>query len=204
MTARTRIKICGIKSAEMAHAAVEAGADAIGFVIDVPESPRSITLDQAVAIAATVPPLIMAVAVVKDPERDLAERWPHPWIQLHGNEDEDLAGHFARTKHVIKGFAFDPAAVMRWNDCRHIDALFIDGPRGGRGEPFDHAALVEMMPQISKPVAIAGGLNADNVAEAIRAVRPFAVDVSSSVESAPGVKDPELIRRFCEAVAAAI
>ena len=108
----------------------------------------------------------------------------------------------ARTKHVIKGFHFDPDELMRWNDCPHIDILLVDGSAGGLGEGFDHEALAALMPKITKPVIVAGGLRSDNVAQAIRAVRPFAVDVSSGVESAPGVKDPELVRQFCAAVAA--
>ena len=76
----------------------------------------------------------------------------------------------------------------------------IDGSTGGQGDLLDHQALAEMMPQIEKPVILAGGLTADNVAQAIRTVRPFAVDVSSGVESSPGVKDAGLIRQFCQAV----
>ncbi len=196
----TRIKICGIRSLEMARVAVEAGADAIGLVIDVPRSPRTMSLKQAQEIAGALPKIVMSVAVVQDPDPGLADAWRWSQVQLHGNEDEALIGQLARTKHIIKGFPFDPEQVRRWNDCPGVDVLLVDGSAGGGGEGFAHEALAEMMPQITKPVVLAGGLTADNVGEAIRTVRPYGVDVSSGVESAPGVKDPELIRGFCEAV----
>jgi phosphoribosylanthranilate isomerase len=199
----TRVKICGITSPELARAAVEAGADAIGMVIDVPHSPRSIGFDAAWEIHVAVPAPVMSIAVVQDPDPSLADRWSGTWFQLHGDEDEALVGRFARAKHVIKGFRFDPDQVKRWNDCRHVEILLIDGSSGGRGEAFRHEELAALMPQIYKPVVLAGGLTPQNVAPAIRAVRPFAVDVSSGVESSPGVKDPQLIKEFCAAVAEA-
>ncbi len=196
----TRIKICGISAAEMAEIAIEAGAEAIGLVVDVPESPRCLTIDQAEAIAKSLPPRVLSIAVLQNPPKALAGQWTRLWVQLHGNEDEALLAEFAKTKHVIKGFRFDPEQVLRWNNCKHVEILLIDGPVGGQGEAFIHKDLANMMPQISKPVILAGGLTPDNVAEAIHTVHPFAVDVSSGVESSPGVKDASLIRRFCRAV----
>ena len=198
--AATLIKICGLRSAEMARAAIEAGADAIGFVIEVPGSPRTLTVGQANAIAATLPPRIITIAVVSDSDPAVAEQWHGTWLQLHGNEDERTVARFARTRHVIRGFRFDPEAIRRWNDCTDVNTLLIDGSAGGRGEAFRHEELAALMPRISKPVVLAGGLTPDNVADAIRTVRPWAVDVSSGVETAPGVKDEGLIRRFCAAV----
>ncbi len=196
----TLIKICGIRSPEIAQVAIEAGADAIGLVIDVPGSPRTVTIDEAHAIAASVPPRIMKIAVVCNPDPVLAEQWKGKWFQLHGDEDEQTVAHFARTKHVIKGFRFDPDQIRRWNDCRDANLLLVDGSAGGQGEAFRHEQLTALMPQIAKPVMLAGGLTPENVADAIRTVRPFAVDVSTGVETAPGIKDEELIRRFCRAV----
>ena len=92
------------------------------------------------------------------------------------------------------------AASSSWNDCRDVNILLVDGSAGGHGEAFRHEQLTALMPQITKPVMLAGGLTPDNVADAIRTVRPFAVDVSTGVETAPGIKDEELIRRFCRAV----
>ena len=125
------------------------------------------------------------------------------WFQLHGQEDETTVAEFARTRHIIRGFRFDPVEVKRWNDCPGIEILLVDGATGGTGEAFCHEALAEMMPQIEKPVILAGGLTADNVGQAIRTLRPYAVDVSTGVESVPGVKDKTLIREFCLAVAEA-
>jgi len=196
----TLIKICGIRSAEMATLAVDAGADAIGLVIEVPDSPRTLTLEEAQAIAATLPPRIMKIAVVRDSDPEMADRWRATWFQLHGVEDEQTVARFARTKHVMRGFRFDVDQVRRWDACPDVDILLIDGSTGGTGEAFRHEQLATLMPQITKPVVLAGGLTPDNVAEAIATIRPFAVDVSSGVESAPGVKDGDLIRRFCAAV----
>ncbi len=198
----TLIKICGIRSAEMAAIAVDAGADAIGLVIDVPGSPRSLTLDEAEAIAASLPRRIMKIAVVRDSDPEIADRWRATWFQLHGVEDEQTVARFARTKHVMRGFRFDVDQVLRWDACPDVDILLVDGSTGGTGEAFRHEQLVALMPKITKPVVLAGGLTPDNVADAIATVRPFAVDVSSGVESAPGVKDGDLIRRFCAAVRA--
>jgi len=142
----------------------------------------------------------MVVVVMQDESSQIAEQLPSTWVQLHGDEDEQAVAEFAKTKHVIKGFCFDPEQVKRWNADPHIDVLLIDGSSGGKGDLFDHQQLAEMMPTIEKPIILAGGLNAENVSAAINTVRPFCVDVSSAVESAPGVKDPELIREFCEAV----
>jgi len=196
----TLIKICGIRSAEIARIAIDAGADAIGLVIDVPDSPRSLTIDEAHAIAATLPGRIMQIAVVCNPDPALAEQWKGTWFQLHGDEDEHTVARFARAKHIIRGFRFDPDQVRRWNDCRDVNILLVDGSAGGHGEAFHHEQLTALMPRITKPVMLAGGLTPQNVADAIKTVRPFAVDVSSGVERAPGVKDEELIRRFCAAV----
>ena len=198
--ATTLIKICGLRSAEMARAAIEAGADAIGFVIEVPCSPRTLTVGEANAIAETLPPRIITIAVVRDPDPAVAEQWRGTWLQLHGDEDERTVARFARTRYVIRGFRFDPGAIRRWNDCADVNTLLIDGSAGGGGETFHHEALAALMPGISKPVMLAGGLTPRNVAAAIKTVRPWAVDVSSGVETAPGVKDEALIRRFCAAV----
>ncbi len=196
----TRIKICGIKSVETAQIAMNAGAEVIGLVVEVPHSPRCLTADEAHAIVRGLPAQVMAVCVVQNPDPALAKHLPGTWVQLHGDEEDALVAEFAQTKHVIKGFRFDPDTVRRWSDHRHVDMLLIDGPAGGTGESFDHRQLREMMPSIEKPVILAGGLTAANVAAAIQLVRPFCVDVSSGVESSPGVKDAELIQEFCAAV----
>ena len=119
-------------------------------------------------------------------------------VQMHGDEDEALLGQLERS--VIRGFPFEPAAVRRWERCPHVELLLVDGPRGGSGRRFDHAQLAALQLEISKPVILAGGLTPETVADAIRTVRPWGVDVSSGVESSPGIKDAELVVSFCRRV----
>jgi phosphoribosylanthranilate isomerase len=198
---RTRIKVCGITSVEQALAAAEAGADAIGLMF-APKSPRRIDIETAIEIIEVLPPFVTPVGVFQlrtGNEPELAEWWEE-WCQLHGGEDESLIEHVAEEHRIIRGFHFDAAHVRRWEHCTDIEALLIDGSAGGKGEAFDHTALASMMDEITRPVILAGGLTPQNVGEAIRAVRPYGVDVSSGVESSPGVKEPDLIRHFCDAV----
>lgn len=201
---RTRIKICGIMSVELAMAAVDAGADAIGLVF-AKKSPRCIDIDTAMEIAEALPPFVMPVGLFQleranDPV--LAEWWGE-WVQLHGTEDEAIAKEVAETHRVIRGFRFSKSEVSRWERCEHVNTLLIDGSAGGGGEMFDHAELAALRREITRPIILAGGLTAENVAGAIRAVQPYAVDVSSGVERERGVKDVTLIAQFCAAVRAA-
>lgn len=199
--ARTRIKICGVMDVETAQVAAEAGADAIGLVF-APESTRRIDSETALEITEFLPPGVTAVAVfqLRSKNDPRLEEWWGDWVQLHGEEDEQVIASVAESHRVMRGFPFDAGAVRRWEACDNVDALLIDGSAGGGGEGFDHAKLTELMPTISKPVMLAGGLTPNNVSTAIRAVRPYAVDVSSGVECEKGVKDHELIRAFCAAV----
>jgi phosphoribosylanthranilate isomerase len=197
---RTRIKICGITTPEALQAAVDAGADAIGLVFAA-GSPRCLDADTATRLLALVPPNVLAVGVYRGlrPADPLTDRVG--MLQLHGDEDEALITSLPHP--VIRGFPFAPEAVARWDACPNVGYLLVDGPRAGAGETFDHRALAALIRTVAKPVIRAGGLTPENVADAIRAVRPYGVDVSSGVESAPGVKDPKRIAAFCEAVRAA-
>lgn len=205
---RTRIKICGIRTVEAALAAADAGADAIGFVF-APASPRYIDPDQAWRIATTLPPMLATVGVFVDPSLDqfcdVEQVCPTTLSQLQGREPESLVRQCG--PGVIRAIRFNPdsirAELARWSAIEEVDAILVDGSAGGAGQAFDWNALAHVRDACTKPLIIAGGLNADNVAQAIHAVRPYAVDVSSGVESAPGVKDPRLIQRFCQAVRAA-
>jgi phosphoribosylanthranilate isomerase len=200
VSGRTRVKICGIRSPEMVRVAVEAGADAIG-IVRAPGSPRYVDERELDAILAAVPPFVAAVGVyvAREPAAlptGELRRWTH--VQVHGEQDEENLASWPR--RVVRGFPFDADRVRRWDACPAVEALLVDGPEPGSGAAFDHAALARMVAELRKPVLLAGGLTAESVGEAIRTVRPFAVDVSSGVESAPGVKDAALIRAFCRAV----
>ncbi len=204
MSGRTRIKICGIRDFDAACWAIEAGADAIGLVF-VESSPRHVDVGRAAQIAAGLPPFVQSVMLTVDmaPGRvvRLAEEVAPNWVQAHGGESE---GHLAQLElPLIRGFRFSPEALRRWNACEHVDALLVDGSSGGEGQTFDWSELAGLMDEIEKPLILAGGLTPDNVGDAIAAVRPWAVDVSSGVESKRGVKDEGLIHAFCDAVRAA-
>lgn len=195
------IKICGVRTPETARVAAAAGARFVGVVF-APTSPRRVTPDEARRIAAALPPEAEPVALFQIARADelAAAAWPFEWVQLHGEEDEDLVAVAARQHRVIRGFRFSREAVLRWTACAAVDVLLVDGGAGGSGEGFDHAELVAMRAEITKPILLAGGLAPENVAAAIRAVQPWGVDVSSGVESSRGMKDHDLIRDFCTAV----
>lgn len=196
---RTRIKICGITSPDMALVAAEAGADAIGLMF-APGSPRSVLPGVAQQIAKAIPPLVSAVGVFKNPSDPDLQNWRGQWVQLHGDEEESQIARVSANRRIIKAIRFDRAQVHRWDRNPNVAAVLIDGSAGGEGKAFDHARLAEMMAELKAPVILAGGLTPDNVGAAIRAVRPYAVDVSSGVESSKGVKDAARIRAFCAAV----
>lgn len=203
----TRIKICGVRDAETAKAAVAAGADAIG-VVRATGSPRCATDDELRAVARALPPFVELVIVFRD-QRPAAWRAAErlvaplvPRLQLHGEEEERLVARASRA--VIRGVPFSEEAIARWARCPDVAALLLDGASPGSGQGFDHARLAAVAGAAGlMPLILAGGLDAENVGEAIRAVHPWAVDVSSGVESAPGEKDHDRIRAFCAAVRAA-
>lgn len=207
MSVRTRIKVCGIKDAQAAGAAAEAGADAIGFIL-VPGLPRTVEPETAASIMYGLPPMVNSVGVVRDLSvadfADLEQRCPCELMQLHGGEDDKTVASCG--PGVIKGIRFDQATIAgelrRWSRLPEVSAVLVDGSSGGAGVAFEWARLTEALADVPlpKPVIVAGGLTPDNVGDAIRACRPWAVDVSSGVESAPGVKDHGAIRAFCEAV----
>lgn len=207
MNARTRIKICGVRRAEEIDAAVDAGADALGFVF-VEKSPRFIRPKQAWPLVASLPPMVTSVGLFQNHDLDrfieIEETCPTALSQLHGEEPVNLVRDCG--PGVIKSVQFDERTIREklelWNRIDEVDAILIDGSPGGEGTSFPWAALAEHLDGITKPIILAGGLTPDNVAEAIGAVRPYAVDVSSGVESARGVKDPARIRAFCDAVRA--
>lgn len=202
---RTRIKICGITDEESLFAAADAGADAVGFVFH-PKSRRYIDPADAFDLISFLPPFVSSVGLYVDAKvdvfSDIEEICPTDRVQLHGDESEDTVRRCGPS--VIKAIRFDAATIERdltkWSKLEEVDAILVDGSSGGAGTTFDWSALAKVKSAATKPLIIAGGLTHENVAEAIRAVRPYAVDVSSGVESEPGVKSADLIQKFCSAV----
>lgn len=194
------VKICGVTRPEHVCAAAEAGASMVGLVF-VAGSPREVDRATAERILAALPPGIEPVALVATPDgRHPALEWWTGRVQLHGDEDEAACERVAARGHaVMRGFAFSPEAVRRWDACAAIDTLVIDGPQGGGGHGFDHAALAPMVPGLRARVLLAGGLSPANVRAAVERVRPWGVDVSSGVERERGTKDAALVAEFCQA-----
>jgi len=202
---RTRIKICGVRDVDTALIAAECGADAVGLVF-VKLSPRAVTPEAAWEIVSHLPPFVTSVGLFVNakPEtiEEVREACPFDQTQLHGEESEPVVR--ACGPRVIKAVRFDPATITgefhRWNQFREVDALLIDGGAGGEGRTLDWEALAEAASGCQLPIILAGGLTPENVADAVRIVRPWAVDVSSGVERERGVKDHARIAAFCEAV----
>ncbi len=202
---RTRIKICGIRDIESAIACAEAGADAIGFVF-VKASPRAVTPDEAFEIQASLPPFLSTVGLFKNASVDFfcdaEETCPTTMVQLHGDESDQVIRQCG--PNLIKAIKFDAATIAadlaRLSKIDEVDAILVDGSTGGQGTAFDWNALKPHADALELPLIVSGGLTPENVGDAVRILRPFAVDVSSGVESAPGVKDLGRIAAFCEAV----
>lgn len=203
MKARTRIKICGITRVEDLHAAVAAGVDAIGFVF-YPPSPRCLTVDVARQLAAIVPPFVTRVGlfVNADPTavRSVLASVPLDLLQFHGEESEVYCRQFG--KPYLKAARVRPgldlleyARSFPSAQGLLLDA-FVEG-YGGAGQGFDWGLIPPALPL---PIVLSGGLTSSNVQQAMAKVQPFAVDVSSGVESAKGIKDAARIAAFVAAV----
>lgn len=196
-----RVKICGITNLDDALAACDAGADALGFVF-APEARkrnRYIDPDAAAAIIARLPPFVLTVAVtVNEPLERLREYLTLvDRVQLHGEEPPAVAS--ALGARAIQAFrpdgGFDASALSAYACGGYLLDAHVPGARGGTGTTGDWAAA-RAAADLGVPIILAGGLTPENVAEAIRAVRPYGVDTSGGVEAAPGKKDHERVRRF--------
>jgi phosphoribosylanthranilate isomerase len=202
-----KIKICGITNVEDALAAAEAGADAVGFMF-YEKSSRCISLERAQEISNQLPPYVMRVGVFVDPDPALvAAATSHcglTMLQFHGDEPNDFCCQFGVMS--MKAFRMKDASSLQQLAGYKTDAFLLDsyvaGKHGGTGEKFNWALAIEAK-KAGKPIFLSGGLTPENVADAVRKVEPFAVDVSSGVESAPGKKDHDKIRRFVAAVRSA-
>jgi phosphoribosylanthranilate isomerase len=200
-----RLKICGLTRREDLLCAVEAGADALGLVF-YPPSPRFVDLPTAAALAAAVPPFISIVGLFVNAEaaqvRATLAALPIHLLQFHGDEDEAYCRQFDRpyikAARVRAGMdLIQYAAGFPSAQAILLDA-FVEG-YGGGGKVFDWALVPD---SLGKPLILSGGLDADNVAAAVRRVRPAAVDVSSGVEASKGIKDGAKMRAFAAALRA--
>jgi len=195
-----KVKICGITRLDDALAAVRLGADALGFNFW-PRSKRYLPPDRARAIVRRLPPFVTAVGVFVDPTRDEVLRALDASgvgvAQLHGDEPPALCASLPLP--VVKAVRLATSHDLAQLAAYDVQAFLLDAPSagyGGSGTTCDWSLAAAVAREL--PVVLAGGLSPDNVAEAVRTVRPWAVDVASGVESAPGVKDEERMRRFIE------
>jgi len=203
MHQRTRVKICGITREADLDAAVNAGADAIGFVL-YDKSPRHVSTERAVQLAKRLPTFVTPVGLfVNATDDDIAQATaaiPQLLLQFHGDETpatcDRAARPFLRAARMSPGFDLLDFASQYPNAQAILLDAHVEG-YGGGGKVFDWSLIP---PNVPRPVVLSGGLHAGNVIEGILRVRPWAVDVSSGVESAKGIKDAEAIRRFCQAV----
>ena len=199
-----RTKICGITRPQDGQEAARLGVDAIGLVF-YPPSPRHVSLDQARAIVAALPPFVTVVALFVDPSVAEVEAVLHAVpvdvLQFHGEESPDFCRQFARP--YLKAVRVRPSLDLLQYAAHYAGArglladAFVPGMAGGTGATFDWSLLP---PNLPLPLILSGGLDPSNIAAAVAAVRPAAVDISSGVESAKGIKDPALMAAFIGAV----
>jgi phosphoribosylanthranilate isomerase len=201
---RTRIKICGITRQSDALAAINAGVDALGLVF-YPGSARALSLADAEAVTRGLPPFITLVGLFVDAEAGLVDeacqRLPLGLLQFHGEETDDFCRSFCRPWMKALRIAEDSDVPAMIDEHPGAAAILLDTWRadqpGGTGDSFNWQQ-VPVNP--TRPLVLAGGLNAGNVGRAISMTRPFAVDVSGGVEESPGIKSREKIEQFVAAV----
>lgn len=206
---RTRAKICGITRVEDVHAVANAGCDAIGFVF-YPPSPRHVTLEQAEILIQSVPAYVQAVGLFVNSRADeiqaILNKVPLDILQFHGDETPEQCQAIAQQvgRRWYKAIQVKPdldavAEIQGYQDAG-ASAVLLDAwhpdLKGGTGHSFDW----DTFPKLNIPLILAGGLNPDNIEQAILTTQAYAVDVSGGVESAKGIKDQQLIERFMQGV----
>jgi phosphoribosylanthranilate isomerase len=197
-----RVKICGITNRDDAKAAIDAGADALGFIL-YEKSKRFITIENAIRIIETLPPFVQTVAVTVNATREFTNLGWRKQLktfnlaQLHGQETPVHVRAVAKYLPVIKVFPADQARPGEYESL--VSAFMLDTPskdHGGTGVAFDWNLALEFKKTTARPLILSGGLNPGNVAKAVEIVHPYAVDVSSGVEASPGKKDHTKLRDF--------
>ena len=206
---RTRAKICGITRVEDVHAVANAGCDAIGFVF-YPPSPRHVTLEQAEILIQSVPAYVQAVGLFVNSHADeiqaILNKIPLDILQFHGDETPEQCQAITQQvgRRWYKAIQVKPdldavAEIQGYQDAG-ASAVLLDAwhpdLKGGTGHSFDW----DTFPKLNIPLILAGGLNPDNIEQAILTTQAYAVDVSGGVESAKGIKDQQLIERFMQGV----
>ena len=194
-----RVKICGITHEEGLMAAARCGADAIGLVVGFPRSPRNLTIERARMLRRMAPPFLDTVLVIDGSRRDVlieAVREIGPdAVQAYGDVDPDMLRGLG-VRWVIKPVQVRADAEL---DSDGFDAILLDSSMG-RGLTPDWNICRRLVERARLPIILAGGLNPENVQDAIRLVKPYGVDVSSGIESSPGIKDAHMIREFVRRV----
>lgn len=198
----TRVKICGITSVEDGLHAARSGADAIGLVFYDP-SPRAVTIEQAAAIVAALPPFVTTVGLFVDADAaqisSILQQVPLDLLQFHGDESPAFCEQFQRP--WMKAIRMKPEIDLLTEAKRYVkaSALLVDayqpGVPGGTGETFDWARIPA---SLKKPLVLAGGLTPENVEQAIAQTHSWAVDVSGGVEQSKGIKDPRKVEAFIQ------
>jgi len=202
-----KVKICGITNLPDGLAAAEAGADALGFVF-YDQSPRQVSVEAAANLIRALPPFIIKVGVFVNAPEDLVVRAARECglnlLQFHGDESPEYCLQFGLMS--MKAFRVRDAASLQGVRDYPTDAWLFDAHTpdklGGTGETFNWDLALEARAW-GRPIFLAGGLTPENVAEAVRCARPYAVDVSSGVEASPGRKDPARVKAFIQAAKAA-
>ncbi|AIL32886.1 phosphoribosylanthranilate isomerase [Basilea psittacipulmonis] len=210
---RLRVKICGIRTPEQAMMVSSMGADAIGLVL-YEKSPRAVSLEEAIVIKEACPVWMSTVALMVNPSvnevKEVIERLRPSYIQFHGDETPAFCEQFHYP--YIRALPVGSHGMTTPSDIRHTlsqyphaQAFIFDAPAGqhygGQGKTFDHAlleAVLDAIPQHQR--IIAGGVNANNIPQIVKRLQPYAVDLSSAVESEKGVKDPDKVKALMDAV----